>query len=89
MRGEVPRLALGAPFGRGTVRDLARDMVAIAVDGLRGRGRLDASGQDERRHLEPLQAMVAGGPTQAERALEKFATVWGGDASCALVGGAV
>ena len=80
LRAEVPRLALDTPFGKGTVRDLARDVVAIALDGLRGRGRLDGRGEDERRLLAPLLPMVDGGPTQAEYWLSRFAGAWGGDA---------
>ena len=81
LRADVPRLALDAPFAGGTARDLARDMVAIASDGLQGRARLDDSGADERRLLAPLLPMVAGGPTQAEHWLNRYATAWSGDAS--------
>ena len=89
VRGEVPRLALDAPFAGGTLRDLAREVVAIASDGLRGRGCLDSEGQDERRWLDPLLPIVAGGPTQAEFWLERYATAWAGDASFALLEGSI
>ena len=89
LRAAVPRLALGAPWAGGTVRDLARDLVAIASDGLRARGCLDSAGQDERRLLEPLLPLVAGGPTQAEHWLERYHGVWGGDASMALLDASV
>ncbi len=81
LRGEVPRLALGAPWGGGTVRDLAREVVDIASDGLRARGQVDESGEDERRLLAPLLPLVAGEPTQAEHWLERYERVWGGEAS--------
>jgi glutamate--cysteine ligase len=81
LRAEVPRLALDAPFAGGTVRSLARDIVAMASDGLRARGLLDASGQDERRLLTPLMELVDGGPTQAEYWLGRFAGAWSGDAN--------
>lgn len=84
LRAEVPRRALDTPFANGTVRDLAADMLAIASDGLRARDRRDRSGRDERHWLEPLLAMAEGGPTQAETWLDRFATVWRGDASLAL-----
>ena len=71
LRGEVPRTALGASWGLGTVRDLAAEVVAIADDGLRARARLDGAGLDERRHLAPLHELVAGGPTQAEHWLAR------------------
>jgi glutamate--cysteine ligase len=57
------------------VRDLARDAVAIATDGLRARG------FGEEVYLEPLQAIVAGAPTQAEHWLSRYHGDWQGDAS--------
>lgn len=80
LRPLVPRMALDTPLaGGGTVRDLAREMVAIARQGLAARGRLDSQGRDERRHLAPLEALAAGGPTQAERWLERYNGAWRGD----------
>ncbi len=81
LRAAVPRLALDAPFGSGTVRDLARDAVAIASDGLRARGKLDAEGRDERCRIDALLPMLKGEKTQAEHWLDRFSTVWKGDAS--------
>jgi glutamate--cysteine ligase len=81
LRGEVPRLALDSPFAHGVARDLARDMVAIATDGLKARARKDVNGADERRLLAPLLPMLEGGPTQAEAWLSRFNHVWNGDAS--------
>ena len=79
LRARVPREGLSARWGGGKLRDLARDMVAIAADGLRARGVTDASGRDERRHLEPLQAIVAGAPNQAEHWLARYHGAWHGD----------
>jgi glutamate--cysteine ligase len=81
LRAAVPRLALDAPWQRGTVRDLAAEVVAIAHDGLRARARRDAAGRDETVHLAPLQALVAGAPTQAERWLARYHGPWAGDIS--------
>ena len=89
LRGAVPRHGLAAPWAGGTLRDLARDMVAIAADGLQARARMDAAGQDERRHLAPLHEIVAGGPVQAEHWLQRYAGAWAGDASLMLVEGAI
>jgi glutamate--cysteine ligase len=75
IRSEVPRLGLDTPFAAGTVRDLAREAVGIAADGLRARG------LDEAVYLEPLQAIVEGAPTQAEAWLEKYHGAWQGDVS--------
>jgi glutamate--cysteine ligase len=80
-RAQVPRLALDTPFAGGTLRDRARDAVDIAGAGLQARGLTDAAGQDERCRIEPLLALVAGGPTQAELWLERYETVWDRDAT--------
>ena len=79
LRGVVPKLGLSAPWPGGTLRDLAREAVAIAREGLRGRARLNAQGQDERIHLAPLEAIAGGGPTQAEHWLERYHGAWRGD----------
>ena len=55
------------------------DVVAIARDGLRARARRNAAGDDETIHLAPLEAIAAGGPTQAEHWLQRYETVWKGD----------
>ncbi len=84
LRAEVPRHGLATAWPTpsrpdGTLRDLAREVVAIASDGLRARACLDADGGDERRFLAPLEDIVAGGPTQAEHWLARFAKVWRGN----------
>ena len=72
-RAVVPRLGLAAPLGTGTLRDLARDALAIAQDGLKARG------LGEEAYLAPLHAIADGAPTQAECWLKRYSTVWGGD----------
>ena len=75
IRSEVPRRGLDTPFSGATVRDIARDALAIATDGLRARG------LDEAAFLDPLHAVVAGAPSQAEAWLEKYHGAWHGDVS--------
>jgi glutamate--cysteine ligase len=75
LRSEVPRLALGARIHGRLLRDVARDAVAIARDGLRARGK------GEQRYLDPLDAIIASGTTQAEHWLSRHAGAWGGDTS--------
>jgi glutamate--cysteine ligase len=79
LRPLVPRLGLETPWQRGRLRDLAREVVAIAADGLAARNRRDGEGRDERRYLDPLFEIAAGGPTQAEYWLERYEKVWRGD----------
>ncbi len=73
IRAEIPRLGLSARLATGTVRDLARITLAIARDGLRARG------HGEEAYLDPLDAIVAGAPNQAERWLERYRGEWRGD----------
>ena len=79
LRAAVPREGLAAPWRGGQLRDLARDTIAIATEGLRARARLDESGRDEAVYLEPLAAIVAGEPSQAEHWLARFHQAWQGD----------
>ncbi len=79
LRADVPRLALDAPWAGGTARDLARDMVAIARDGLRARGLRNPGGEDESLYLAPLEALVQGAPNQAEHWLARYHGPWRGD----------
>jgi glutamate--cysteine ligase len=79
LRAAVPRQGLAAPFRAGTLRDLARDVVAIAGDGLRARNRRDKAGNDESVLLAPLIEIAVGGPVPAEYWLERNRSVWNGD----------
>ncbi len=81
LRDAVPRTGINTPFGKGTLRDLARDVLAIAAQGLRNRARKNAAGADESIYLAPLQEIAAGAPTQAEHWLERYNGAWNGDAS--------
>ncbi len=79
LRAAVPRDGLAAAWRRGSLRDLARDAVAIARDGLRARALYNASGQDESIYLNPLEVIAAGEPTQAEEWLARYHQAWQGD----------
>jgi glutamate--cysteine ligase len=83
LRAAVPRQGLAAGLGAGTLRDLARDAVAIARDGLRARG------LGEETLLAPLEAIVAGGPTQAQTWLALYHGEWGGDVTRIFEAGAI
>jgi glutamate--cysteine ligase len=79
LRAAVPREGLNVPFRAGKLRDLARDVVEIARDGLRARNRRDKNGNDETIHLTPLFDIAAGGPVQAEYWLSRNRSAWNGD----------
>ncbi|HTI80893.1 MAG TPA: glutamate--cysteine ligase [Acetobacteraceae bacterium] len=79
LRAAVPRHGLAAPWRGGVLRDLAREVLAIAQGGLRARRKLDEAGRDEAIYLDPLASIVAGGPTQAEHWLARFHQAWQGD----------
>jgi glutamate--cysteine ligase len=79
LRPLVARQALDAPWQGGTVRDLAREIVGLACDGLRARKRIDSKGRDETVHLAPLEELAAGGRTQAEKWLQRYEREWNGD----------
>jgi len=79
LRAVVPREGLAASWRGGSLRDLARDAIAISHDGLRARDRRNAAGQDESIYLVPLEAIAAGEPTQAEQWLARCHQAWQGD----------
>jgi glutamate--cysteine ligase len=78
LRDEVPKAGFAASIRGRSMRDLAKETLAIAGEGLKRRRRLDAEGRDETRYLEPLEQFVARGRTPAEELLEKYSGSWGG-----------
>jgi glutamate--cysteine ligase len=77
LRLDVPRYALRTEFKRRPLLSLAREMVAIAREGLKRRGRLSTLGEDECHFLDPLTEILDKGRTPAEDMLDAFATRWG------------
>jgi glutamate--cysteine ligase len=78
---DVPRLALNAEVAGRPVRDVARDMVAIATQGLHARGRLSGGLVDESSYLGELEDIAETGVTAAERLLALYTGPWHGEAS--------
>ena len=78
LREIVPKSAMHAPWGAGTLRDLATRVLGIARDGLRARACL-RGGLDETGYLDPLDEIAAGGPTQAEAWLGLYHGAWNND----------
>ena len=79
MRDAVPRQALKTPFRKGTVQDIARQMVDLAAAGLRRRAIPDVEYVDETPYLDELKEIAESGISPAERLLALFNGEWQGD----------
>jgi len=77
------RDALDATVGGQRMRDIARDVVAIARDGLKNRAREGVGGlvRDETHFLNTLEESVETGRVPADELLEKYHGEWKGDLS--------
>jgi glutamate--cysteine ligase len=78
LRDTVPRLGLKAPLRDGNVQEIAKQVVAIAREGLARRGNTNSAGEDESVFLEEVESIVWSGRTPAESLLERFHGTWGG-----------
>jgi glutamate--cysteine ligase len=79
LRAQVPKSALATKIRGGTMQDLAKDVLAIARDGLRARARQDSMGEDETHYLNTLHDIAARGVTPAEELLDAYENRWNGD----------
>jgi glutamate--cysteine ligase len=77
LRDQVPKTALGTPFRRSSVYEVARQIYAIASAGLKRRAVHNAEGQDERIFLEPVEQVLREGRTIAEEMLVRYERIWG------------
>ncbi|TLG78948.1 glutamate--cysteine ligase [Methylocystis sp. B8] len=78
LRDDVPALALDAKIEGRSLREIGRDVLALANAGLRRRARLDADGRDETVYLAPLEAILEDGRTLAQQRLDAYYGAWGG-----------
>ena len=74
----MPREGQTATIQGGSLRDVGRDVLAIARDGMNARG------LEKALFLDRLDAILATGETQADRWLQRFDKVWHGDARMML-----
>mgnify|MGYP005997411935 FL=1 len=82
LRNAVPKEALDAAIpGGGKLRDLAKEVLAIARSGLAARGRLNSSGDNETGFLETLDEIMATGKVPAQVLLDRYNGEWNGDIS--------
>jgi glutamate--cysteine ligase len=79
LRDAVPRLGLKTPFRGGTLREVAREVLRLALGGLQRRAKRNRNGDDERKTLEPLMLITEEGRSAADRLLADFAGPWRGD----------
>jgi glutamate--cysteine ligase len=78
LRDAVPRAGIGAEFRGTTLRDIGREVLAIARMGLRNRDRKNRDGFDETSFLSPLDEVIARTTTSAEEMVNAYHTRWGG-----------
>ncbi|QNE31795.1 glutamate--cysteine ligase [Sphingomonas sp. NBWT7] len=82
LRDTVPKLGLDAPVpGRGTLRDIAGEVLDIANAGLAARARTNRSGDNETGFLDPLRDIVRSGKVPAQTLLDRYHGAWNGDLS--------
>ncbi|MCZ2203298.1 glutamate--cysteine ligase [Bartonella sp. A05] len=85
MRERVPKEGLKAPFRQTIILELARQAVAISRKGLKNRKQYDADGCDETHFLDPLEAVIAVGQTDAEILVSNYHSIWGGSVEPAFL----
>jgi glutamate--cysteine ligase len=83
LRGDAARLGLKGSISGRSVRDVAKDVLAIAREGLNRRNRLSGSLSNETGYLAELDEIAATGVTPAERLLDLYHNVWNGNAAAA------
>ncbi len=76
LRRDAPRLGLAAPIAGRTLRDVARDALALARAGLERRARRNEAGENETKYLAPLEKIVDDGRSPAELWLARFEREW-------------
>ncbi len=81
LRLDAARLGLKAQVAGRSLQDVAKDVLAIAREGLKRRARVNASLLDETIYLADLEAIADSGITPAERWLELYHGAWAGDLS--------
>lgn len=77
----VPRHGFEARIGDATVGSVAKEVMEIALTGLKSRNFTGSCGSDESLFLQPLVDIVDSGITPAQRKIEKFTQQWQEDVS--------
>ncbi|HER25647.1 MAG TPA: glutamate--cysteine ligase [Rhodospirillales bacterium] len=79
LRREVPKYALNTPFRKGTLGDVALEVLGFSHQGLSRRAVLDSVGLDETHFLNPLFQIAESGMTLAEELLCAYERRWQGN----------
>jgi len=79
LRRDAARVGLNTTVAGRPLREIARELVAIAKGGLRRRERLSAGFVDETGYLAELEEVAETGRTPAERLLDLYHGPWAGD----------
>jgi glutamate--cysteine ligase len=82
----VHRQALQARIRRIQLAEIARELVAIAIEGLHRQRALNANGDDESIYLERLEHLVRQGRCPADAIIEKWMGEWDRDISRLIAG---
>jgi glutamate--cysteine ligase len=88
LRLDAPRIGLKAEVQGRSLRDLALDVLAIAREGLRRRGRMGATVLDETGYLAELDEIAGTGMTPADHWLDLYHGPWRGEVSPVFEAGA-
>ena len=76
MRDAVPAQGLDTAFRGQSLREIARETLAISRIGLANRGNKNSDGFDETTFIAPLEEVVARGTTSAQEMLAAYETRW-------------
>jgi len=79
LRGDVARRGMRAEIAGRTVQDVAKDVLAVAREGLKRRNRLSGGLVDETGYLAELDEIADSGLTPADRLLALYHGAWNGD----------
>jgi glutamate--cysteine ligase len=82
----VHRQALQARIRRVRAAEIARELVSIALEGLRRQRALNGRGEDESIYLERLEHLVKRGRCPADAVIEKWLGEWGQDIARLIAG---
>ena len=83
LRLDSARVGLKAQVAGRPLQQVAREVLAIARQGMTRRARAHGAAGDETHFLDPLDEIAESGLTQADRLLEAYAGPWKGDVQAA------